>query len=100
MEHLHKTYPNLAVILGMDDSPLGTYNVHTHRDYTDFYSDDAIRAVEEHEHLVIERFGYKFGEDLKKDMPAFHETTTETGETDTVADGTDISSTTTNPRSL
>lgn len=73
MERLEEEWPALAARLGVPDVPLSVANAHRHPPYTDIYTPDAIQAVEEAEQYVIQRYGYRFGDDTKDEIPRVQE---------------------------
>lgn len=71
LERIDTEFFKLARRLGLEEKPLGVYNSHTHRPYTEFYNRHTIRLVEEASWWVIQEFDYKFGEDVKHNLEPF-----------------------------
>lgn len=71
METLRDDWPTVCDRLGAARRPLDCHNAHDHPPYMELYSDRNRELVAEHEAWVIEAFGYRFGEDRKRDIPEF-----------------------------
>lgn len=63
MEHLNDDFSVIGRRLGVGEP--SRHNVHDYPHYMEFYTDRARDAVADAESYVIERFGYRFGEDGK-----------------------------------
>lgn len=65
VERMKEDFPEIARILGIDQSPLPVLNWHNHPPYPEFHTEKTISAIADAEAWGIRRFGYQYGEDVK-----------------------------------